>query len=142
MSTSKPKSAKLVAITFAPLSWPSCPIFATNILGRRPSSVAKVSDISKANLKFSSSDTSALYTPEIERIIALYLPNTFSIASEISPKVARFLAASMASDRIAPLPPEGELQISDNSFSTFFTSSWFLSFLVLFNLAICSSLTA
>ena len=35
-STSNPKSAKAVAITFAPRSWPSCPIFATRMRGRRP----------------------------------------------------------------------------------------------------------
>lgn len=37
MSTSKPRSAKPVAMTLAPRSWPSCPTLATSILGRRPS---------------------------------------------------------------------------------------------------------
>ena len=35
MSTSKPKSANALAMTFWPRSWPSCPIFATRIRGRR-----------------------------------------------------------------------------------------------------------
>ncbi len=35
-STSKPRSAKAVAITFCPRSWPSCPILATRMRGRRP----------------------------------------------------------------------------------------------------------
>ena len=34
---------KAVAMTLAPRSWPSCPIFTTNIRGRRPSSSAKFS---------------------------------------------------------------------------------------------------
>ena len=42
ISTSNPMSAKPVATIFAPLSWPSCPIFATNILGRLPSSFANL----------------------------------------------------------------------------------------------------
>src|SRR6516165_4222679 len=37
MSTSKPRSAKAVAITFCPRSWPSWPILATKTRGRRPS---------------------------------------------------------------------------------------------------------
>src|SRR5699024_2812372 len=37
ISTSNPKSAKEDATTLEPRSWPSCPIFATIILGRRPS---------------------------------------------------------------------------------------------------------
>ena len=39
---------------------------------------------------------SLLYTPLNDRICALYLPNFFSNASEISPKVALSLAASTA----------------------------------------------
>lgn len=37
MSTSKPRSANPVAMTLAPLSWPSCPIFATSSRGFLPS---------------------------------------------------------------------------------------------------------
>jgi hypothetical protein len=37
MSTSKPMSAKAVAMTLAPRSWPSWPILATRMRGRRPS---------------------------------------------------------------------------------------------------------
>ncbi len=40
MSTSKPRSAKLVAITLAPRSWPSWPILAMSMRGLRPSSAA------------------------------------------------------------------------------------------------------
>src|SRR5439155_761211 len=40
-STSKPRSAKAVAITLAPRSWPSWPILATSMRGRRPCSPAK-----------------------------------------------------------------------------------------------------
>ncbi len=37
MSTSKPRSANAEAITFWPRSWPSWPILATRMRGRRPS---------------------------------------------------------------------------------------------------------
>lgn len=37
MSTSNPRSANPVAMTLAPLSWPSCPIFATSSRGFLPS---------------------------------------------------------------------------------------------------------
>ena len=40
-STSKPRSANAVAITLAPRSWPSWPILATSMRGRRPCSPAK-----------------------------------------------------------------------------------------------------
>ena len=43
MSTSKPRSAKAVAITLAPRSWPSWPSLTTSMRGRRPSSRAKAS---------------------------------------------------------------------------------------------------
>ncbi len=43
MSTSKPRSAKAVAITLAPRSWPSWPSLTTSMRGRRPSSSAKAS---------------------------------------------------------------------------------------------------
>ena len=42
-STSKPRSAKAVAMTFWPRSWPSWPILATRIRGRRPSASANCS---------------------------------------------------------------------------------------------------
>ena len=44
MSTSKPRSAKAEAITFWPRSWPSWPILATRMRGRRPSSASKRRD--------------------------------------------------------------------------------------------------
>ena len=40
-STSKPISANAVAMTFAPLSCPSCPSLITNILGLLPSFFSK-----------------------------------------------------------------------------------------------------
>ena len=43
MSTSKPRSAKAEAITFWPRSWPSWPILATRMRGRRPSSRSNAS---------------------------------------------------------------------------------------------------
>ena len=42
-STSKPRSAKAVAITFWPRSWPSWPILATRMRGRRPSASSNAS---------------------------------------------------------------------------------------------------
>ena len=42
-STSKPRSAKAVAITFWPRSWPSWPILATRMRGRRPSACSNAS---------------------------------------------------------------------------------------------------
>ena len=43
ISTSKPISAKAVAMTLAPRSCPSCPSLTTSMRGRRPSSRAKLS---------------------------------------------------------------------------------------------------
>ena len=44
ISTSKPRSAKAEAITFWPRSWPSWPILATRMRGRRPSFVLEFGD--------------------------------------------------------------------------------------------------
>ena len=44
-STSKPRSAKAVAITFMPRSWPSWPSFTTSMRGRRPSRLGEVVDL-------------------------------------------------------------------------------------------------
>ena len=95
-STSKPRSANPVAITFWPRSWPSWPILATRMRGRRPSASSKAAVAARA---FSIDDTrpaSSRYTPEIVRIWAACRPYTFSRASEISPTVALARAASMA----------------------------------------------
>jgi hypothetical protein len=43
ISTSKPTSAKALAITFWPRSWPSWPILATRMRGRRPSACSNAS---------------------------------------------------------------------------------------------------
>ena len=48
-STSNPMSANAVAITFCPRSWPSCPILATRMRGRRPSASANFSTSSMAD---------------------------------------------------------------------------------------------
>ena len=53
-STSKPRSAKAVAITLAPRSWPSWPILATRMRGRRPSASAKAVDLGLDRWKSSS----------------------------------------------------------------------------------------
>ena len=104
ISTSKPISAKDVAITLAPRSWPSWPILAIMIRGRRPSRSSKSSAIWRTSLITSSSSYSLEYTPEIERITALWRPHTFSTAKEISPKDARARAASSARASKLPSP--------------------------------------
>ena len=48
-STSKPRSANAVAITFCPRSWPSWPIFAIRMRGRRPCSSSKASAAARAS---------------------------------------------------------------------------------------------
>ena len=70
MSTSKPRSANAVAITFAPRSWPSCPIFATRIRSGRPSCRANAAAIARAFWNSASVSLSAEYTPEIVRCTA------------------------------------------------------------------------
>src|SRR5699024_12590930 len=61
--SSNPKSAKEDATTLEPRSWPSCPIFATIILGRRPS-FSKNSSAISITLSISSwFEKFELYTP-------------------------------------------------------------------------------
>src|SRR5699024_5640272 len=63
ISTSNPKAAKEDATTLEPRSWPSCPIFATIILGRRPS-FSKNSSAISITLSISSwFEKFELYTP-------------------------------------------------------------------------------
>ncbi len=59
ISTSKPMSANAVAITFAPRSWPSWPILATRMRGRRPSAFSNSTTISTAFLNSSAWPLSA-----------------------------------------------------------------------------------
>ena len=73
-STSKPMSAKAVTITFWPRSWPSWPIFATRMRGRRPSSSANFSVAASTFSMASLEPDSRLYTPEIVRITAWWRP--------------------------------------------------------------------
>ena len=96
-STSKPRSANAVAITFWPRSWPSWPILATRIRGWRPSSAANSSTSSRARAMAGLAPASFEYTPEMIRIWPACRPNTFSSASEISPTVA--FARAAATDR-------------------------------------------
>ena len=138
-STSKPKSANEVAITFAPLSCPSCPILAIIILGRLPFFTAKSSDKARAFLKVSLFCISILYTPEIVWFFAIYLPNTVSIASDISPSVALSLAAVTA---ISNKFPVLFLQAEINALNDAFTFSLSLLAFMLLSLSICNFLTA
>ena len=97
-STSKPMSAKAVTTTFWPRSWPSWPILATRMRGRRPSSSSNLSAASRTCCTSWSpaEPDSSLNTPLIVRITAWCRPYTFSSASEISPTVALARAASTA----------------------------------------------
>mmetsp|Transcript_36006 Transcript_36006/g.92033 ORF Transcript_36006/g.92033 Transcript_36006/m.92033 type:complete len:232 (-) Transcript_36006:1446-2141(-) len=106
MSTSQPRSASPPAITRAPRSWPSCPIFATRMRGRRPYSSSNRSAACRACRKSSSWPSpppgvpwSRLlpYTPATMVPVAWCRPHAASSASEISPTVQRARAASTAS---------------------------------------------
>mmetsp|Transcript_24522 Transcript_24522/g.52219 ORF Transcript_24522/g.52219 Transcript_24522/m.52219 type:complete len:219 (-) Transcript_24522:984-1640(-) len=105
MSTSNPRSAKPLAMTFAPRSWPSCPIFATRIRGRRPSATSNASTNRSVDW-YSSSPLSrcwsvvpswndAAYTPCTMDVLGTCLPQAFSSARDISPRVHRALAHAM-----------------------------------------------
>ena len=106
-STSKPMSAKAVTTTFWPRSWPSWPILATRIRGRRPScsSNSRAAATTRSTGPSPSSPDSSRYTPLIVRITAWWRPYTFSRASEISPTVALARAASTASASRLPSSP-------------------------------------
>mmetsp|Transcript_10219 Transcript_10219/g.39757 ORF Transcript_10219/g.39757 Transcript_10219/m.39757 type:complete len:352 (+) Transcript_10219:1601-2656(+) len=98
-STSKPMSAKPEAITLAPRSWPSWPILATMMRGRRPSSSTNASTTRCTWLSSSSPSAlySCLYAPCTTSVRGVCRPHTDSRASLISPRVQRARAASMAS---------------------------------------------
>lgn len=55
MSTSNPRSAKPVAMTFAPRSWPSCPIFATSSRGFLPSCLLNSTTLRMQKRRFKAS---------------------------------------------------------------------------------------
>ena len=97
-------------MTFCPRSWPSWPIFATRMRGRRPCSSSNCSTSAWASWTVSSSPASALYTPPMVRIWAVYRPKTSSIAADISPTVAIARAASIASASrlVSSVPSEPE----------------------------------
>src|ERR1700675_1111143 len=74
----------------------------------------------------------------MDLISARWRPNTFSIASEISPTVALARAASIANARRLPLPSPA-LRVSAASASS--TSFWLRSDLSRLSLSICSRRT-
>ncbi len=79
-STSKPRSANALAMTFWPRSWPSCPILATRIRGRRPSARSKAAAAVRTRSIPAVLPDSSRYTPLIVRMCPVYRPNTFSMA--------------------------------------------------------------
>mmetsp|Transcript_12722 Transcript_12722/g.27651 ORF Transcript_12722/g.27651 Transcript_12722/m.27651 type:complete len:280 (+) Transcript_12722:354-1193(+) len=105
MSTSNPRSLKPLAMTFAPRSCPSWPIFATKILGLRPSlcsnfftssntywysdSLPQFCDLLSAFVK------EAPYAPCTIVDDGTWRPHAFSRAKDISPRVQRARAALM-----------------------------------------------
>ena len=123
-----------MATTFAPRSWPSCPILAIIILGRRPSDCANSSAFCFAVAKLSSFLISLLYTPLKDLICALYLPKTVSKASLISPKVALSRAAFTANSNKFPSPDFAD---SVNLFKSSFTFSVFLEAFIFSNCSNC-----
>ena len=144
-STSKPISANPLAITFAPLSCPSYPIFATRILGFLPSFLAKFFTIFKALSKALFPllppfvVDSELYAPLTMLSFATCLPYTSSRAWLISPTVALAFAACTPISRRFPC---FDLAQSDNCFNisfTFWLSLYAFTWLIL---AICLNLTS
>mmetsp|Transcript_13725 Transcript_13725/g.30267 ORF Transcript_13725/g.30267 Transcript_13725/m.30267 type:complete len:278 (-) Transcript_13725:1382-2215(-) len=118
-STSKPRSAKPDAITLAPLSCPSCPIFATYMRGLRPCCCSKSSTCccTLSNSWAASSDTPlnvSSYAPLTTLVTATCRPHVFSRALLISPRVALALAASTASNSRLGASPGGLAEACDN----------------------------
>ena len=105
ISTSKPISAKAVAMTLAPRSWPSWPSLTTSRRGRRPSSSAKAAHL---GLDARRSRRRRHRRRHRRRRCCGWSRGggvkTFSSASEISPTVARARVASMASASRLPSP--------------------------------------
>ena len=87
----------------------------------------------------SSSLNSLLYTPEIERIIALWRPHTFSTASEISPLDARARAASTANSSKFPSPVSIAFVMASKQLRTLSLSRLARN---VFNRSICAKRTA
>merc|ERR1719458_1227944 len=101
---SEDASVELLEGRGRPLSWPSCPILATSILGLLPSSSAKASMASVTALISLVSPYSALYAPDTILSLATCLPYTASMARVISPTEQRALAADMANSKRFPSP--------------------------------------
>jgi len=78
-----------VAITLAPRSWPSWPILATSMRGRRPCSPAKRSDLRAQRLPFLVVGELAAVDAGDGADLGVIAAHTFSSAPEISPTVAR-----------------------------------------------------
>ena len=92
-------------MTFWPRSWPSWPILATRIRGRRPWRRSKPSTATRTVSTSADPAASLRYTPEMVRIWAVWRPKTTSRASLISPTVAPARAASTArANRLSPSP--------------------------------------
>mmetsp|Transcript_63206 Transcript_63206/g.131482 ORF Transcript_63206/g.131482 Transcript_63206/m.131482 type:complete len:215 (+) Transcript_63206:301-945(+) len=119
MSTSKPRSAKPLAITFCPRSCPSCPILATRIRGRRPASLANSSTAVRVLRISSFSPNSEAYAPPTTVVPLLWRPKMSARVSEISPRVQRTRAHSTADSSRLPF----DLPAADRAASALATSS-------------------
>mmetsp|Transcript_13675 Transcript_13675/g.28188 ORF Transcript_13675/g.28188 Transcript_13675/m.28188 type:complete len:227 (-) Transcript_13675:791-1471(-) len=132
MSTSNPKSANPLAMTLAPRSWPSCPILATRIRGRRPSAASNSSTIASIDSYSSSSLVevvpelkAAAYTPCTMDVLGTCLPQAFSKDCDISPKVHLALAHVMHKfSRLSGSSPLLVLSVPRALFSSFARDSF------------------
>ena len=110
ISTSKPRSAKAEAITFWPRSWPSWPILATRMRGRRPSFSAKASTsvCTRRRCLVCHADLPLIDAGDRPDLRAMAAKDLFQ-RREISPTVALARAASTASASRLPLPSRGRV---------------------------------
>mmetsp|Transcript_17993 Transcript_17993/g.24773 ORF Transcript_17993/g.24773 Transcript_17993/m.24773 type:complete len:282 (+) Transcript_17993:503-1348(+) len=164
-STSNPKSENPLAITLAPLSCPSCPIFATNIRGLLPSVSSNDSTSLRTDWYSSSISASLLlpplllltlppllvndapYAPCTTDEVGICRPQAFSRACEISPRVHLTRAQSILNfiKFIGSSPADVHRSFNLALFSSFnnavCTSSSFRSCFTFSILRICFSLT-
>ena len=104
ISTSKPRSANAEAITFWPRSWPSWPILATRIAGRRPVGLGEGSP--PCVTRVGGGRVAGLPPIDARRLrCASWRPKTSSSAAQISPTVACARAALTASSSRLPSRP-------------------------------------
>ena len=107
MSTSKPRSANAVAMTFWPRSWPSWPIFATRMRGRRPSRLGERVDACAGLRRRASAlaDLVAVHARDRTDRARCAGRTPSPARRQISPTVALARAASTASvEQVAPSP--------------------------------------